>query len=122
MNNNDWKDIIKIGYIPSDARKRSAPTINWLDAFDKFGFNDGADNIGQTEDIADFLEDNKYYAQLTYAGSHNTYISRIEDFDGEKAYPIEGETSRYGTRDMLSPKLLKLLDDKYGKSMKSKHI
>ena len=32
----NWEDIIKIGYIPSDARKRSAPTINWLDAFDKF--------------------------------------------------------------------------------------
>tara|TARA_R100000231_G_scaffold89779_1_gene67817 strand:- start:679 stop:1044 length:366 start_codon:yes stop_codon:yes gene_type:complete len=117
-----WEDIIKIGYIPSDARKRSAPTINWLDAFDKFGFDDGAENKGQTEDIVDFLEDNKYKSHLTYAGGHNTYISRIEDFDGEKVYPIEGESSRYGKRRFFPPKLLKLLDGKYGKSTKSEHI
>jgi len=117
-----WEDIIKIGYIPSDARKRSAPAINWLDAFDKFGFDDGAENTGQTEEIADFLADNKYYAQLNVSGGHNTYIFQIYDSEGERAYPIDKAGSRYGTRDMFPPKLLKLLDGKYGKSMKSEHI
>ena len=118
----NWEDIIKVGYIPSDARKRSAPTINWLDAFDKFGFDDGEENKGQTEEIADFLADNKYYAQLNASGGHNTYIFQIYDSEGERAYPNEKAGSRYGKRNMFPPKLLKLLDGKYGKSTKSEHI
>ena len=65
----NWEDIIKVGYIPSDARKRSAPTINWMDAFHKFGFDDGHEYSGQTEEIAMFLQKNGYSAQLVEAGA-----------------------------------------------------
>jgi len=105
----DWENILK-------------KEINWLDAFDKFGFDDGYENEGYTDEIADFLEDNKYYAQSINAGGHNTYIFQIYDSEGERAYPIDKAGSRYGTRDMFPPKLLKLLDGRYGKSTKSEHI
>ena len=104
-----WENILK--------RK-----INWLDAFDKFGFDDGAEYEGQTEKIADFLEENMYSPTLVSAGAHNTYISRILDDDGKKVYPRKGEHSRYGERYLFSKKLLKLLDDEYGRSKESEHI
>tara|TARA_R100000700_G_C3135449_1_gene119103 strand:+ start:461 stop:829 length:369 start_codon:yes stop_codon:yes gene_type:complete len=119
----NWEDIIKVGYIPSDARKRSAPTINWLDAFDKFGFDDGAENTGQTEEIAEFLRKNGYLAHLVEAGGHNTYISAVIEKGEGIAYPKDGiKFRRSPDREYFKSELLKLLDGKYGKSMKSEHI
>ena len=120
-----WEDIIKVGYIPSDARKRSAPTINWMDAFDKFGFDDGYENDGQTEEIAEFLEKNGYSAQLVEAGGHNTYITAVNEIgEMRSAYNRGGNRNIRGSpeRKHFIPKLLKLLDEKYGKSMKSEGI
>ena len=121
----NWEDILKIGYIPSDAKERSAPTINWMDAFDKFGFDDGHEYKGQTEEVADFLYENGYLAQLTHAGGHNTYITAVKE-EGEirSAYNRGGNRSIWGSpeRKHFIPKLLKLLDGKYGKSMKSEGI
>lgn len=124
----NWEDIIKIGYIPSDARKRSASTINWMDAFDKFGFDDGHEYNGQTEEIAEFLQKNGYSAQLVEAGGHNTYIKSVvklpEKFQNRLyEYPTDSRRHRDApSRDSFDKELLKLLDDKYGKSMKSEGI
>tara|TARA_R100001443_G_scaffold72179_1_gene80266 strand:- start:37 stop:420 length:384 start_codon:yes stop_codon:yes gene_type:complete len=124
----NWEDIIKVGFIPSDARKRSTPTMNWMDAFDKFGFDDGEENKGQTEEIADFLSKNGYKTQLIEAGGHNTYIKWVvkepEKFQNRLyEYPTDSRRHRGSpSRDSFDKELLKLLDDKYGKSMKSEGI
>ena len=119
----NWEDIIKIGYIPSDARERSTPTMNWMDAFDKFGFDDGAEYKGQTVEISEFLRKNGYLAHLVEAGGHNTYISAVIEKGEGIAYPKDGiKFPRSPDREYFKPELLKLLDDKYGKSMKSEHI
>ena len=119
----NWEDIIKVGYIPSDARKRSTPTMNWMDAFHKFGFDDGEEYKGQTEEVVDFLYENGYLAQFVESGGHNTYISAVIEKGEGIAYPKDGKMfpSTPSRRDFI-PKLLKLLDDKYGKSMKSEGI
>jgi len=123
-----WEDIIKVGYIPSDAKERSAPTINWMDAFHKYGFDDGEENNGQTEEIADFLSKNGYKTQLIEAGGHNTYIKWVvkepEKYQ-HRLYEYPTDSRRYRdapSRDSFTKELLKLLDGKYGKSMKSKGV
>ena len=119
----NWEDIIKVGYIPSDARERGAPTINWMDAFHKFGFDDGEEYKGQTESIANFLEKRGYTPHIVEAGGHNTYISAV--MEGEKgiAYPKGGKMfPSMPTRRDFDSELLKVLDDKYGKSEKPEGI
>ena len=91
----DWENILK-------------KDINWLDAFHKFGFNDGENYTGQTEAIAGFLGTKGYLSYVTKSG--------------EKVYPLDSEESRSGTREDFAPELLKLLDDRYGKSTKSEGI
>ena len=116
-----WEDIIKIGYIPSDARKRSAPTINWMDAFSKYGFDDGYENTGQTEEIAEYLRKHDYEVKVL-TGGHNTYIRSVISTkeDGDEIHFSVG--GRSPERQDFSHELLKLLDGKYGKSMKSEGI
>lgn len=94
-----WQDILK-------------QKINWLDAFDKYGFNDGQDNRGQTEEIADFLE-SKGYTPMVVSGAHNTYIGEIAK-DGDTVL----ERNQSHDRDDLPSQLAKLLDNRFGKAVK----
>ena len=111
----NWENILK-------------KDINWLDAFHKFGFNDGENYTGQTEAIAGFLGTKGYLSYVTKSGGHNTFIRAIykrtiaEGYDKEKVYPLDSEESRSGAREDFAPELLKLLDDRYGKSTKSEGI
>lgn len=111
----DWENILK-------------KEINWLDAFHKFGFDDGHEYNGQTEEIADFLGTKGYLSYVTKSGGHNTFIRAIhkrtlsEGYDKEKVYPLDSKESRSGAREDFAPELLKLLDDRYGKSTESEGI
>ena len=105
----DWENILK-------------KEINWLDAFDKFGFDDGYENEGYTDEVVDFLEKEGYRVHMTFASGHNEYIPQIDDSEGNRVYPKDEKRTRYATRDKFPTELLKLLDAKFGKSMKSEGI
>lgn len=117
-----WEDIIKIGYIPSDAKERGTATINWMEAFDKFGFDDGHENNGQTEAIAQYLRKNNYEVNVL-TGGHNTYIRSVLLKKPKSSLELHyGFNNRSAERNDFNPKLLELLDRRYGKSMKSEGI
>ena len=86
--------------------------INWLDAFDKYGFNDGQDNRGHTDSIVDFLYD-EGYTPMVVGGGHNVYISQIKKDDD-----IVLERNQSHDRSDFPAELAKLLDDKFGKAVK----
>jgi hypothetical protein len=98
-----WQDILK-------------QKINWLDAFDKYGFNDGQDYTGQTEEVANFLE-REGYTPMIFSGAHNTYIGKLLKLGGMDG-DIVLDKSNSHDRDAFPPQLAKLLDDKFGKAVK----
>ena len=132
----NWEDILKVGFIPADAGERqmlNTGGVNWMDAFDKYGFDDGHENNGQTEAIAQYLR--RYDLEVNVlTGGHNTYIRSVLQKEPQKGVDnykqgitLTGEIhfgvgGRSPERKDFSPKLLELLDKIYGKSTKSSGI
>ena len=103
----NWEDILK--------------RMNWMDAFDKYGFDDGYENTGQTEEIARYLRKHDYEVNVL-TGGHNTYIRSVISTKGVRddiQFSIGGRSPK---RSDFSPELLKLLDKRYGESTKSEGL
>ncbi|MDD4986999.1 MAG: hypothetical protein PHQ43_14740 [Dehalococcoidales bacterium] len=83
----------------------------WVEAFDKFGFNDG-DGLVFTDDVVSFLKTQGYECACC-SGIHNYMICEVAK-DGQtwefSGYPDEDEEN---PRRLLPPELVKALDERF---------
>lgn len=56
--------------------RTEADWIDWAEAFDKFGYGDGDDDV-RSEEVAYFIEKHGYETELGFWGCHNFMIQDI---------------------------------------------
>ncbi len=86
---------------------------NWVEAFDKFGFNDGDGQV-ETGLVASALNEAGYEVITEEWGMHNTVISSIKK-DGKDLIPDDGQidTGYDNPRDYLPESIIDLLDKEF---------
>lgn len=85
----------------------------WEEAFDKFGFHDGGEQI-ETYEVADVLTEAGYEVKVDGWGMHNMLIVSIKK-DGKELIPHDDPKIAFGytdARDYLPAEIIALLDDK----------
>jgi hypothetical protein len=89
--------------------------VKWVDAFDKYGYEDGDGTI-HTPAIAEFLESKGYQVEYESYGHHNTIITELIDPNGKLVVRIgEGGYKGYeDPRGYLPAKLVEMLDEEFG--------
>ena len=104
---------MKQPHVPTTPRREFV--LPWEDAFDKFGFGDGAYG-GITFDIADVLEDNGYDVNVSNYGFHNAVIFSIKH-NGQELMPVDDPEVTIGYSDprtYLPQEIQILLEDVFG--------
>ncbi|MEZ5857129.1 MAG: hypothetical protein R3D67_21200 [Hyphomicrobiaceae bacterium] len=81
----------------------------WEDAFDKFGFDDGA-GLVETQAVVDVLQAAGYRCKSHVWGLHNTVIVSIKTADGEEVIPETATIGYDEPREYLPSEIVGLLD------------
>lgn len=87
---------------------------HWVEAFYKFGFNDGDGEV-HTEDIAKELQEHGYEVWIGKWGAHNVIIYSIRK-DGIEIMPVSNSKYCIGyddPRDYLPSEITSLLNEKF---------
>lgn len=82
---------------------------SWEEAFDKFGFSDGA--FAMTEHVADALHARGYLVEVEAWGIHNVIVASIKTKRGKELIPLDRIQFGYDdARGYLPKRIVKLLD------------
>lgn len=92
------------------ARCNSEIVWFWREAFDKFGFGDGDDEVF-TEVVAEVLTKEGYAVESERWGLHNTVITSIKKH-GVEQIPSDAHVGYDDPRDFLPEAIVAVLDER----------
>jgi hypothetical protein len=94
--------------------------INWCDAFNKFGYEDGDGKVW-TSTVADYLQSIGYEVEYEGWGMHNTVITKLVDSNGKHIISDDYDLNKFvlgydDPRKYLPKGLIEKLDTEFGEA------